>query len=360
MELHRIKLHELTGFLSGGLYQSLTVKPFAPLRAASYLQNPKALPSDVVLYMLTDGDEMLAFRTLWADTLLGGEDPVRFAWLSGNWVRPDLRQKGYALQLLQAAMTDWDGRLMFTNYSPLSLQSYQRSGLFYEWYMHRGIRAYRAPNLTSLLAHRRLPALVKRVIPLADSIVRGAARLKVRFYRPAANPDYRFELLAGPDEASLQLADKQQSHSAFATGSEQLLWKHQWPWLSVSPGDYLPDYPFSSFASRLLYTTVKVFFREHFSGFFIVSIREDHLKTHYFYLSSLHRKAAAQWIADFAMQQNVNMVTILHHEVAKSLKMGHHPFLLIRPFHMGIYATQLPRLEGAKQVHEGDGDYFFT
>ncbi len=360
MELQRIKLHELHGFLSGPLYRSLTVKPITPLRVVSYLNNPNALPSDVVLYMLTDGNQMLAFRTLWADTLSVGGEPIRFAWLSGNWVRPDLRQKGYALQLLQAAMIDWDGRLMFTNYSPLSLQSYQRSGLFQEWYKHRGIRAYRAPDLESLLLRRKLPSVVKSLIPVADWLIRIAARVKERFYHDMADSDYGFEVSDSPDEASLQLADDQQSKFAFATRAEHLIWKHRCPWISESPGDYLPEYPFSSYASQFLCKTVKVFYQGIFSGFFIVSIREHHLKTHYFYLSSSHSKAAAQWIVKFAMQQNVKMVTILHREVAKSLKTGHHPFLLIRPFSMGIYATQLPRLNAAKQVQSGDGDYFFT
>lgn len=360
MELHRIHLHELAEFITGKLYRSLSVKPVTPLRVSSYLHNPRAHENDLVLYMLTEGEELLAFRTLWADTVSTLNGSVRFAWLSGNWVRSDLRQQGLAHRLLKEAMSDWNGRLMYTNYSPLSLQSYQRSGLFTQWYQHQGIRAYRAPRLGNLLAHRKIPAIVKPLLPLADILVRAAARLKSVLFRLQPMADYQFEMLERPDEALLQLADEEREESAFNTGPEQLIWKHRWPWISTSPDDYLPDYPFSSYAEEIQYITVKVSHRGVFAGFFIVSVRDQHLKTQYLYLSSSHYPAVARWMTEYILQSQIQMVTILHQGVSAALRSISHPFLWVKPFHMGVFATQMPLPEEGKRVQDGDGDYFFT
>ena len=131
MDLISYTLEDLKSHQFQAFYSNKEVAPLSPLRLQSYLKNPRADQRDHILFELRHKDRLIAYRTLLPDCFydhLGNSH--RFAWLSGNYVDPEYRRQGYSTRLLQLAEEHWDGRLMYTNYAPVSKAVYDQTGQF--------------------------------------------------------------------------------------------------------------------------------------------------------------------------------------------------------------------------------------
>ena len=59
----------MENFVNSKEFQNYEVVPISAIRAQSYLANPHALPDDIVLYLGLINNKLVAFRSLFADTL---------------------------------------------------------------------------------------------------------------------------------------------------------------------------------------------------------------------------------------------------------------------------------------------------
>ena len=134
LEIKKIRLKELNDFVKSEMFNQFEILPISPERVKSYINNPKAKPEDVVLYLGSINNALVAFRSLFAGELISDDLKTRFAWCSGNWVAPEFRRKGFSEQLLKEAYSDWSGKLMFTNYAPNSENLYLKTGWFHSIY----------------------------------------------------------------------------------------------------------------------------------------------------------------------------------------------------------------------------------
>ena len=111
MDVRVYSLEELEHHIQAVHSNGNQVSPLSPLRLQSYLNNPRANSSDPVLFELHIKNKLVAYRTLLPDTVFdAGGRPYPFAWLSGNWVDPGQRRKGYSTMLLQEVESRWEGR----------------------------------------------------------------------------------------------------------------------------------------------------------------------------------------------------------------------------------------------------------
>ena len=112
---------------------------------------------------------IIGYRTVMADYIFNGSSQVKAGWISGTWVSPEYRRKGLATDLFEEIYTDWNGRLLYTNYAPASKKVYDKTGSFETYADHHGCRFHMKSNLAEILPSRfPIMKTIGKVLPTAD------------------------------------------------------------------------------------------------------------------------------------------------------------------------------------------------
>ena len=360
LKIEKIQLKDLESFVQSETFQQFTTIPITVLRVKSYINNPHALPDNVVLYLGFIEKQLVAFRSLFADRIFSESEPIRFAWCSGNWVHPDFRRKGYSEQLLHEAFADWDGKLMFTNYAPNSEQLYLKTGMFQPIHQFQGFRGYLFPKTRKLIPGASKNGVTKFASSIVDEIISVISSVRVMFFSSKPNPDFRFEKIHFPDDECYQILQNKPSYQVFGRRETELKWIFQFPWISAEK-DFTSDrYPFSSWSGSFFYHTVKIFNSNRLIGFFIFSIREGHLKTLYFNVPEGVEKELADYLKNYCVEQKIEVVTVYKYEVALQLFERNFPFLRTKKYGQKIYSSFEIKNSANLSFQDGDGDVIFT
>lgn len=360
LEIIKIQLKDLQDFLISETYRQLTVTPVTGLRVSSYINNPKSLPGDHVLYLGFIKNKLVAFRTLFADNIGLENEKVRFAWCSGNWVDPKFRRQGFSEQLLKEALTDWDGKLMFTNYAPESEKLYLKTGSFHPVHQFKGFRGYLFPKTRKLIKAARKNGLTKALFSAADQLISVFSTSRLWFFSSTQNPDIRFETCQFPDEECLKISSNYSSKYLFGRGEKELNWIFKYPWISGTENSESKKYPFSSLSDSFSYYTIKVFVKNKFVGFFVFSVREGHLKTLHFCLPDEFGKDIAGYLKQFCKKQKIELITVYNYRVAQQLFNQKFPFLHTKKYGQKIYSSFEIKDNHGNLFQDGDGDVIFT
>lgn len=347
-------------FVQSETWQQFTIIPISVLRVKSYINNPNAKPGDVVLYLGFIENQLVAFRTLFADRIYSDNQLIRFGWCSGNWVHPDFRRKGFSEQLLQDAFTDWNGKLMFTNYAPNSEKLYLKTGKFQPVYHFQGFRGYLFPKTRKLIPIANKNGVTKIVFSFVDAGISLFSLLRILFFSSKENPDFWFETIHFPDDECYQILQNNDPYSVFRRGEAELKWIFQFPWISELKNFDSEKYPFSSHSTSFIYQTVKVFVKNNLAGFFVFSVREGHLKTLYFCLPNGIEKEVAHYLKQYGVEHKIEVITIYKYDVARQFLSRKFPFLQAKKYGQKIYSSFEIKNETNYQFQDGDGDVFFT
>ena len=358
MEIRKIAIKELEGFIRSEAFRSFPDKPITPMRVASQVNNPRAYPDDIVLYMLFKEKKLVAYRTLVSDFVFLNTEKVRFAWCSGNWVHPGYRRQGFSYMLLNEAYNDWNGKLMFTNYAPASLNLYLKSGLFKEIYRHEGARFYLFPKTRKLIGGRR--KILKPVLFFPDSLIYLFMKCRLVFFKEGRAGDYNFIEKKGFDEECLEIAENRKNEYLFLRGKNEFQWIFGYPWISGTDNRFVKDYRFSSYSEDFNYKTVKVGKGGKTEGFFLFSVRDGHLKTLYFFMPELCFPEAASWLTNYCVRNSISYMTVNNSQMGSLLRSSRSPFLRIKEYGQAIYSTFEIKSSEKKKIQDGDGDVVFT
>lgn len=355
MELKKITLGELAGWIESPWFGQLPVKPVSRFRAASYRANPAARADDPVVYYFEESSQVVAFRTV----LPAIVEPTgeRFAWLSGVWTHPRFRRKGLASRLLHEVCNDWQQRVAAVNFAPLAGLVYRQSGLLQPARELTGKRFYLFLKSKKLLAARLGNLFL--LWPLIDFWAAVTAKRRIRNFQPVPDEQLHWERMAFPDRACMELAAARQPAFLFRRGEAELKWILAWPWLSTDdPGD-LGRYPFSSYAPQFEGYTVKFFDGSHFAGFLLYSIRDGHLKLLHANLGADAACAAARFLLNEAVTARVEMMTVLNTPIADAIARMNHPFVAVKRWSLSIYSTPF-NLPQNSLLQPAEGDFIFT
>ena len=355
MELRKVRLGELQVFVESDWFQQLPVKPISRFRAESYLANPHACPDDPVLYFFEDDNRILAFRTVLPAAL--NAERKSFAWLSGAWTQLNYRRRGLSKKLLDEIYSDWEGRLMSTNFSPGSRKLYEKSALLHPFFQTAGRRFYLFADSRKLLEHRLGNLIVLWLV--ADLLIRFIASQKLRKFNVEQPGNDRWEKQAFPDRECMDLANAQQHQFLFKRGETELKWILAYPWLSTDDRTFEQSYPFSSFAGQFEVYTVKFYRASQFLGFLIYSLRDGHLKLLHQHFREKCWETVAQFFLGEVVLKRVTMLTILHPELSGQLLQMKHPFLFSRKFRHQVF-TSLKSLPQNSKIQAGEGDFIWT
>ena len=353
MKIYKVALHELDEFIKSDIYKNLDVKPITPMRAASYLRNPHALPHDYVIYFMRKGNRLIAFRSLFADKL--PREKQTFAWLSGSWVNSDFRGLGHSETLFEEAFKDWEGRLMVTNYDP-SLHQNLKTEKFKAIYNNQGTCFYLFAKPSCLLKERMKG--IKLLLRILDLFVSMYASFKLSLFKNEALELSSIEFIQEPDDECFNLL-KASEKSLFNRKKKNFQWIFKFPWVSTADQRFLKNYPFSSYADSFMYHTLKIYEGDQLKSFLFYSIRDKHLKTLYHQLHESDFKLAAKHLINLAATKKLELLTILDPKLANEVKTCKNPFISSKNIDHTIYSSFIP-IRKPDKIQSGDGDFIFS
>ncbi len=361
MDLKSYTLEELEQYLRPLFSDPETILPVSPLRLDSYLKNPRAERSDPVLFEMHLKGEMVAYRTLLPDSLYDREGhPRRFAWLSGNWVRPDMRRRGISTRLLEMAEEQWEGRLMYTNYAPDSKALYDQTGRFRVIANREGKRFY-LRSATEELLGKRLGS--SKLLRTADQLINQLRELSLGRFKFQNQVPCHMEPIKGFDAKLWEMVDTLQQQSLFRRDREIFRWALENPWITQQESDPL-HYHFSYRANRfenIIY---------HFNhpnggshGILWMLLHNNVLSVPYLFTENekLHT-CMTETIVRTMIDYGCTHTTIRNPELLQNMVTFNKIFLSVRKMPQLIFAHDnlASLLPDHPVIHDGDGDVMFT
>ena len=359
-EILKIRLADLENFSQIGVFKSWKTVPVSSLRIQSYLHNPDANPDDIVLYVALNENKLVAFRTIFAGSVLTATGKERFGWCSGNWVHPDFRRKGFSEMLLKEAFADWNGKLMFTNYAPNSEKLYLKTGKFKAIHQFQGFRGYLFVKTLKLMSQAKKSVFNKIFFEGIDFGISVLASFRTWVFKPEINPTISFSELEFPDEECYIWLEERKSGSVFLRGVREFQWIFNFPWITAQKNSDAERYPFSSFSESFRYYTIKIFDQNSFAGFFIFSVRDGHLKTLCFLVKAGFEESIAGFLKQFCVKQKIEVITVYNYEISRYLFARNFPFLRAKNYGQKIYSSFNFNIEQHQRFQDGDGDVIFT
>ncbi len=360
LEIKKIQLGELESFIQSSPFQQFEVIPITPQRALSYCNNPAANSNDVVLYMGFINQKLVAFRTIFAGKTNKSFQNIHFGWCSGNWVHPDFRRKGFSEQLLYEAFSDWNGKLMFTNYAPNSEKLYLKTGRFQAIHQFNGIRGYLYPKTRKLVSSSNKNSLTKAIFSLIDLLISLVSIFRLLFFKSKISPNLRFEIIPFPDEYCYSLMEQKKEAYFFERDRKEMEWIFTFPWILNDKKENIKNYPFSSWSSSFSYYTVKIYVKNQPAGFLLFSVREGHLKTLLVYIPHGIEDEVVNYLKIFCTKNQIEIITVYHEDLAKKILDKKFPFLKVKRYGQKIYGSFEADKEKKYLFQDGDGDVIFT
>jgi len=337
-----------------------TVIPLSPLRLQSYLKNPRARQSDPVLFELWLKDKLVAYRSLLPDTYTDSPGSMQpFAWLSGNWVDPDFRRKGYSTLLLQEVEARWEGRLMYTNYAPASRAVYDRTGKFPILTERKGKRFYLRAAAEELLGDRLGSRALLR---FGDQAVNLLRERKLEKFEGVDKEHCSIRQLSRPDRETEEIINPLQEQSLFRRNVDVFNWILEYPWLTEDAGDPL-NYHFSYQSKRFKNILLSFTLPDKRRGFLWLLLHNQALSIPYLFSETdLLYPFMARTVVNYMISGNCAYTTIRHAKLAEHLVPYKTLFLHIRDMPQLIFTHKMIEQQVARdlEIQDGDGDVVFT
>lgn len=362
--IKRITINELDSLVSSLSYPSWEVIPISRHRAKSYIQNPRCLPNDVILYLAFADEKLVGYRTVLPDWLLSNGEVIRVCWLSGVWVNPEFRRQGIASDLLQAVLKDWEDKVLCTNFTNSSKAVFTKTTQFVQVASLSGIRLYLCPCLARILPPRGgfynklrpIWQMVDCFLSILSPMPFLAKRIKTQ------NVD--LTLSESVDDVFTQMFEELTRTTPTGRSKAELNWITEYPWLVAAPlGDAIGQkYFFSSAPKQFEQMLVKVYEKKNSIGFYMVNNVDGFLSTPYIFCPQGKEKLFARIILKQSAHLNCKRITTYHEPIALEMaKMIPFCWLTI-PQKREFFATKAltGKYDNSPRFLEGDGDCAFV
>lgn len=336
---------------------SMSHWPISPARVVSYLSNPNARDDDFVIYLALEDENCIAFRTVFPDQIRGKNEEIRIAWLSGNWVSPAHRGKKLSQLLLAEVIKDWQDRLMFTNYSPVSEHLYLDSQHFSRFIEKKGQRYYFKSPLTLKFASSKLP--IKPIVNIADRLLDFFAMVLVHVRTQSQDiSGIRHSI----DFNSIPETPFPQSMSF--RNRNHFKWIVDNPW--IEPGEKEERYPFSwKEKGNMVIKKSLLGANGTTDGFVIINIKSQTATVPFFYCKTdaCGLKLAATTINEL-VKLNISQLTVYNASVNQLINAIPQQYIFKKTIIQNYYATNglMTQLNAPEwyRPEDGDGDVAFV
>jgi len=358
-------LRQLSDYAGSAHFAVGALLPFSSLRAASWLLNPHAQDSGLVLAEYYEDGKRVAFRSVLPDTARGRDgSSLRFAWLSGSFVLPEYRRRGIATRLLECLEEAWDGQLAYSNYAPAAGALFTVTGHYKPLASINGTTFHLRSPFRSRYA---TGGAGDRLLGLADGLLNIVHDPFVGFGRKD-EPCAEARMV---DNLSPELAafiNEQQADALFFRDSKTFSWIRSFPWVREGTTDKeSSSYHFSLVSSRFFNHWYEV--RDtnaRLIAFAWLKGMGTRLSVPYLLAKPENMTEAcrctARLLLTTARRYRMERIAVHYPELERELRNLGLPYLLARPserdFH--VHDALAGRLDGGGVLHPGDGDYVFT
>ncbi len=362
--IHELRLSELERFVRSERYRLMSDLPISPHRALSYVRNQRAEPDDVVLLMLFVEEQLVAYRSLFPDKIFYDNKNLKFAWISGSWVAPNHRRKGFSKLLLQRAFELWDNNLMFSNYAPESHDLYLKSGKFSQVYKTSGYWYYFRFETAELLKNKhRIFQNINPLLKVFDAFGNIFADLKLNLLK---SKSFGFKITDFEDVALRNFIDKQNKSNPFRRGAAELLYILKNPWVLQNQKQEKPatDYFFSAYSDRFFYKILKFSENNEIQAFMLLKVRNKALTVAYVYFETGYENQIIEAIFFYIKKLKISYFVISHPLLAETFALRYkfaflHKKTYIKDFYASGVIGEILK-NGNFLFQDGDGDGIFT
>jgi len=204
--------------------------PISYHRALSHLANPNLKEGDVLLITITENKELVGYLGFLPDNFVSDNQKNHVAWVTCFWVKPALRGKNIATQLIQRAKKTWGGCLIISGMVPQTEKIYLNSGLFDKAYSFEGIKVFTGFDLSNWLPPKHI--LFRKlvgVLKMADLVlsVLNKASFKLKNNKVSENQIS----IAVFDDTLQSFLDHQAKNYCTQKGFKAWKWLMENPWV---------------------------------------------------------------------------------------------------------------------------------
>lgn len=370
MQIKKIYHHQLQAYIDSEEYKKTRYVAISKHRAVSHIRNPRALPNDLVLVLIYENAEMVAYLGVFADDLHFSTGIEHVGWLSCMWVNPIMRGKGIAKKLIQTVFEAWDYKILVTEFTPAAHGLYNRTGQFLDLAKPKGLRGYLRLNLAYLLP-KKDPKWNKwrPILSCIDGLfnIPNSWRLRLSAWNKLELKGTQFEYISELDEETWTFIQKQKSNELMNRGRADLNWLIQHPWLiSSALKDYNAErYHFSATDRFFTFLNIKIYNSNlELIGFVILSIRGKNMKVPYVYCLEGAEEMVLKVIYKHMVDLKLDMLTVFQPLLLSAIKKGKMPFFKLRTFnrHYIIGKVLEKPLMATPDfvIQDGDADAAFT
>lgn len=352
LALKKIYPNELTDFIKSEPYKNFSTKPISPERAISYSHNPRKVDDKAVVFLAFDNSELVGFRTVLQDAIYVHGNKIPCIWLSGSWVKETHRRKGIALWLLDEVHTEYDGKIVFTNFAPHSLQLYLRSEKFYRRDLRLGRRFFLHPKISEWFGQKN--ALVKVLLKPVDLLIN---LLYKPFWMTMPHIRLSFQELDKFDENFEIFLQPHLERSLCKRGKGEFEWAKQFPWV-VREGEEM-NYPFSRICADFYSEWWEVKNGGIPTAIFLINHRNGILKIPYLFVENKTTTTQiALFILKMAKEKKVKEIELYDKSVIASIKRIF-PLLLRKRKSLPVYVSKTFSIPKDGDFYVGDGEMIF-
>lgn len=364
MEIKSYNAHELRELVQSPDFRRLKHLPISRLRAASYLNNPRAVPDKKMLFIGWINNEVAAYRLMLPDIIYLNGEPEEVAWFSCVWVDPEKRGLGLARKLVTLALEEWGDYIMGADPVVASKTMYQQHYNFAVPAID-GLRLYFRFNMAEILVKKK-PSLkpAKPILGMGDTVANMFQDMRLNGYQVKQVPNY--EVVPEVDDDLTHFISGFQQNELFRRGKNELNWITQYPWIreGVSTAED-EKYYFSSVSRQFRQQHIKVLDESNITiGYVLCTLRDGHLKIPYAYFEANNTEAIAKVLLKLALEHQATMLTTFNPLLTDYFMKNKGPAIFAKQIKRYYLVSEklLPFVNTGTQANfkEGDGDQAFT
>lgn len=370
MHIKQLNAAQLTDFLASTAFQNMPNVPISRIRGLSHAANPRADATDILLFLAEENGEMLGYFGMLPDYIYLQGKAEKVGWMSCLWIDPNTRGKGVAKALIENALQAWDDRMMVTEFTPEAGRLYHKMNIFQDLTIHQGIRMYDLQKWDSILLAKK-----PKLLPFSPFLKGFSFVTKpfFTFFRQKKQPE---NLLFTPvneiDKAANAFIFAKNEGNLFQRSEKELNWLTHFPWIKQlvcedtdkSDMKIAKRYHFSAQATvfKQVWIQVKEKKNDRLVACFMLSLREETLKTPYFFAENAYISEIAEWILGYMYAKKASILLTFQPELVRYFRQHHSLHFYIRNATRHYMLSKKFQMPDNKtfSIQDGDGDCAFT
>ncbi|MEQ8908734.1 MAG: GNAT family N-acetyltransferase [Vicingaceae bacterium] len=236
-EIRMIHKKEMKEFLESDFFKQSPVIPISTRRAMAQVDNPNAEEEDTMLYLVFEGEQMVAYLGTFPDKVQTAKGLQKCAWLSCIWVHSSQRGKGLAKTLVETALRNWNQRILITEFTPQARRLYDKIGVFEDLGVLNGKRYYCRLRMQDILPPKSaFWSKQKPALKIVDAL--GNAILDLRFlFKSKRLRQQQFKEVRQINADLASFIQGQLSDYLFPRSVNYFQWMISQPWLEEGKGE---------------------------------------------------------------------------------------------------------------------------